>query len=81
MAETTQTMADMPVGAKGVVRGYSEGGGAYRARLLAMGLTKGTHFEVKRVAPMGDPVEIIVKGYSLALRKDEAQALLVDKEA
>ena len=44
-----------------------------------MGLTKGTGFEIKRIAPMGDPVEIIVKGYSLALRKDEARALLVEQ--
>ena len=49
--------------------------------LQAMGLTKGTQFEIKRVAPMGDPVEIIVKGYSLALRRDEALALLVEQEA
>lgn len=81
MTQAAQTMADLAVGAKGVVRGYSEAGGAYRARLLAMGLTKGVRFEIKRVAPMGDPVEIIVKGYSLALRKGEAQALIVEQEA
>ena len=42
-------------------------------------LANGTGFEIKRIAPMGDPVEIIVKGYSLALRKDEARALLVEQ--
>ncbi len=74
-----KTLAEMKVGDKGTVQGYSKEGGAYRARLLSMGLTKGTVFEIKRVAPMGDPVEILVKGYSLALRKDEAQALLVEE--
>ena len=73
------TLADLAVGTKGVVQGCSKEGGSYQGRLLSMGLTKGTGFEIKRIAPMGDPVEIIVKGYSLALRKDEARALLVEQ--
>lgn len=52
----------------------------YRERLLAMGLTKGAEFTVKRVAPMGDPVEIYVRGFSLSLRKNEVAAVLVEKE-
>jgi ferrous iron transport protein A len=45
-----------------------------------MGLTRGTEFTVKRVAPLGDPVEISVRGFALSLRKDEAAAVMVEKE-
>jgi ferrous iron transport protein A len=44
-----------------------------------MGLTPGTEFTVIRFAPLGDPVEIQVRGFALSLRKDEATALLVEK--
>ena len=44
-----------------------------------MGLTKGTKFSVTRVAPLGDPFEILVKDYSLSLRKGEAESILVEK--
>ncbi len=73
------TLADLAVGAKGVVQGYAKGDGGVRQKLLAMGLTRGIAFEIKRIAPMGDPVEIVVRGYSLALRKDEARGLLVQE--
>jgi ferrous iron transport protein A len=43
-----------------------------------MGLVKGTEFTVNRVAPMGDPIEIGIRGYKLSVRKDEAAALLVE---
>ncbi|MDO5675793.1 MAG: FeoA family protein [bacterium] len=76
----TTTMADLAVGAKGVVQGYTKTGGSYRQRLMAMGLIRGTGFEIRRIAPMGDPVEILVRGYSLALRRGEAGALLVEAE-
>jgi ferrous iron transport protein A len=52
---------------------------AYKKKLLAMGLTPGTEFTVTRVAPLGDPVEILVRGFKLSLRKDEAAALLVEE--
>jgi ferrous iron transport protein A len=51
---------------------------AYRARLLAMGLTRGTVFEVSRIAPLGDPIEIIIRGYTLSLRKTEAAILKIE---
>jgi len=47
---------------------------------LAMGLTPGTPFKVTRVAPLGDPVEIAVRGFKLTLRRDEAAAVRVEKE-
>lgn len=51
----------------------------YRQKLLSMGLTPGTHFLIKRIAPLGDPIEVIVRGYSLSLRKDEIAVLQVEK--
>lgn len=74
-----QTLADISVGETGTVLGFVKGTQAYRQKLLAMGLIKGAEFQVARVAPMGDPVEIRVRGFSLSLRKDEAKALLVGR--
>lgn len=74
-----QTLADIAVGEKGRIVGFVKGAQAYRQKLLAMGLIKGTEFEVARVAPMGDPVEIKVRDYSLSLRKDEARTLIVGR--
>jgi ferrous iron transport protein A len=71
-------LADMAVGERGRVSGYEKGLDAYRKKLLSMGLIKGTEFTIHRVAPMGDPVEIEVRGYHLSLRKDEATALFVE---
>ena len=61
------------------ISGFAETGRAYRKKLLSMGLTPGAELTVKRIAPMGDPVEISVRGFSLSLRKAEADALLVEK--
>jgi ferrous iron transport protein A len=72
-----QTLADISVGERGSVLGFSKGTQIYRQKLLAMGLIKGTDFVVARVAPMGDPMEIRVRDYNLSLRKAEAKALLV----
>ncbi|MDR0673613.1 MAG: ferrous iron transport protein A [Zoogloeaceae bacterium] len=78
----TNILEHMQVGRRGVVTGFAKGGDAgnrvYRQKLLSMGLTRGTAFCVTRKAPMGDPVEISVRGFSLSLRKDEAAALLVE---
>lgn len=68
----------MEVGSTGRVKRYNCPRRSYRKRLLAMGLTPGTEFTVTRHAPLGDPVEIKVRGFSLSLRKDEARALLVE---
>ncbi len=57
-----------------------EGGGPIRQRLLDMGVIRGTVVRIKRVAPLGDPIEISVKGYNLAIRKSEAQAIRVESE-
>ncbi len=72
------TLADLEVGRRGRVTGFDKGCKAYRKKIMAMGLIKGTEFTVNRVAPMGDPIEIEVRGYSLSLRKDEAAVLAVE---
>ena len=48
------------------------GGGALRRRIMDMGITKGTDLYVRKVAPLGDPVEITVRGYELSIRKADA---------
>lgn len=52
--------------------------GALRKRLLDMGIIPGTKVEVIKVAPLGDPIDIKVKGYHLSLRKEEAAQILVE---
>jgi Fe2+ transport system protein FeoA len=52
--------------------------GETRKRFLAMGLTKGALIEIVKVAPLGDPIDIKVKGYHLSLRKDEAAKIEVE---
>lgn len=69
----------LAVGDSGKITGFEASGKGYRKRLLAMGLTPGTPFNITRFAPMGDPVEIKIRGFSLTLRKDEAQVLLIEK--
>ena len=73
------TLGQMAVGEAGKVVGFDKSNRAYRQKLLAMGLTPGTEFTVVRYAPLGDPVEIRVRGFALSLRKAEAEALLVER--
>jgi ferrous iron transport protein A len=53
------------------------GEGAIRRRIMDMGITKGTEIYVRKVAPLGDPIEINVRGYELSLRKADAQLIEV----
>ncbi|MEK8017031.1 MAG: FeoA family protein [Candidatus Parabeggiatoa sp.] len=73
------SLRDLAVGEKGIVSGFEKGNKAYRKKLLAMGLTPGTAFNITRYAPLGDPVEIHLRGFFLTLRKDEAETLLVER--
>ena len=54
------------------------GEGAVKRRIMDMGLTKGTQVYVRKVAPLGDPIEITVRGYELSIRKDDAQMIEVE---
>ncbi len=56
------------------------GEGAVRRRILDMGVVSGADIEVVRVAPLGDPVEFLIKGYNLSLRKSEAQNIQVEAQ-
>lgn len=65
------TLEDLPVGATGII--VSVGGeGRIRRRFFDMGLTPGCEVFVRKRAPLGDPVEVTLRGYELTLRKDEA---------
>lgn len=69
----------MAVGESGRVVGFDKTAKTYRKRLLVMGLTPGVEFSVTRCAPMGDPIEIKVRDFSLSLRKQEATCLMIEK--
>lgn len=72
-------LKDLSVGERARVLGFAEGSSAYRRKLLSMGLTPGVEISITRVAPMGDPIEIRVRGFALSLRKAEAEALTVER--
>lgn len=72
-------ISQMAVKDKAKVLGYAPTGKSYRHKLLSMGLTPGVEFVIKRIAPMGDPIEINLRGFSLSLRRKEAEALVVEK--
>lgn len=78
MPTTTVHLGTLTVGQSGRILGYEKMHRAYREKLLSMGLTPGTHFTVTRQAPMGDPIEVEVRGFKLSLRKGEAAALQVE---
>lgn len=65
------TLKDVKVGQSADVAKLT-GAGALKRRIMDMGLTKGTHVYVKKVAPLGDPIELTVRGYELSVRLDEA---------
>ena len=55
-----------------------EGEGATRRRIMDMGITRGAQVYVRKVAPLGDPIEVTVRGYELSLRKADAEKILVE---
>lgn len=72
-----QTLKETACGATVTVRKI-DGEGAVRRRIMDMGLTKGTQVFVRKVAPLGDPIELTVRGYELSIRKADAQSILVE---
>ena len=54
------------------------GQGAVKRRIMDMGITKGVHIHVRKVAPLGDPVEVTVRGYELSIRKADAEMIEVE---
>lgn len=73
------SLQNMKPGDSARVTGFVKGERGYRQRLLAMGLTPGAVFSVTRVAPLGDPVEITVRNFTLTLRKDEAAIVKAER--
>ena len=73
------TLDQLSIGASAVITAVG-GDGALRCRLLAMGLIPRTRVTLQKVAPMGDPIEIRVRGYELTLRVEEAKKIEVDGE-
>jgi ferrous iron transport protein A len=61
------------------ITGFEEGSNSYRSKLFSLGLTQGSEIIVRRVAPLGDPVEVEVRGGMASLRKREAQVILVEE--
>ena len=72
------TLADLPIGTKAKVVSVS-GDNAVTRRLMEMGVVPGVSVRVVKYAPFGDPIEIRVRGYSLAMRKSEAGAIEVSE--
>ena len=70
-------LSELKRGERGRILKIGSVGGLHR-RLLDMGLVSGSEIEMERVAPMGDPIEIKVKGYNLSLRKEEAASIQVE---
>ena len=70
------TLGDAKVGSTVVVTKI-DGDGAYKRRIMDMGITKGSELFIRKVAPLGDPVEITVRGYELTVRKADAQCVEV----
>ena len=69
-----KTLRDVPVGQSSTVLRI-HGDGALKRRIMDMGITKGTEIYVRKVAPLGDPVEITVRGYELSVRKEDAEII------
>ena len=72
-----KTLRDIPVGGDAVVVRLA-GQGPLKRRIMDMGITKGASVHVRKVAPLGDPIEVTVRGYELSLRKAEAESILVE---
>ena len=66
-----KALGDVPVGDSATIVKL-HGAGALRRHLMDLGLIKGTDFKVVKVAPLGDPIQITVRGYELSIRKEEA---------
>ncbi len=71
-----KTLRDVKIGQTVTVQKLT-GEGAVKRRIMDMGITRGTEIYVRKVAPLGDPVEVTVRGYELSLRKEDAQMVEV----
>lgn len=72
------TLNDLKIGESAIITAVG-GEGDLRNRLIDMGLIPRTHLTLRKVAPMGDPIEIHIRGYELTLRRDDAANIAVEK--
>ena len=72
-----KTLKDIKVG-QGATVVRLEGEGVIKRRIMDMGITKGTYIFVKKVAPLGDPLELTVRVYELSIRKEDAKMIIVE---
>lgn len=76
-----KSLDQLKTGEEGKLVSYNDGGSAELKRhLMGMGFVKGSKIQLKKVAPLGDPYEYKIKGYSICLRKEEAHNIEVDVE-
>ncbi|MDR0289531.1 MAG: ferrous iron transport protein A [Treponema sp.] len=73
-----QTLKEIKPGETVRVVKIGGGGGPVKRRIMEMGLTKGTEVCVRKIAPLGDPIEVTVRGYELSLRKADAELIEVE---
>ena len=71
-----KTLKDVKCGQRAIVSRL-QGSGAVKRRIMDMGITRGTEIFVRKVAPLGDPIELNVRGYELSLRKEDASMIEV----
>ena len=74
------TLKELPVGKSGLITAVG-GEGILRCRLLDMGLIPNTRVTVQKIAPMGDPMELFLRGYTLTLRKEDARSITIEEDA
>lgn len=72
-------LGELEIGETGLIKKV-EGEGRLRRRLFDMGVTPGAVVSIKKKAPLGDPIEITIRGYELSLRKDEASLVIMEVE-
>ncbi len=72
-----KTLRDVAIGDTAVIKKL-HGEGAVRRRIMDMGLTRGTQVQVRKLAPLGDPMELTVRGYELSLRKADASNIEIE---
>lgn len=77
-AQQTGHLSDLTIGQKAKVLALHNHNKALRRRLLDMGITKGVEITIKKIAPLGDPVDIELRGYELCLRKEDMKQIDIE---
>ena len=77
MEERKKTLEDLAPGQSGTILSVGNKSGTVKRRLVDMGLTPGTEVKVTKIAPLGDPIEVTLRGYELSLRKSDAGQIVM----